>query len=177
MLAELLHVVGEQPEPQAARLELADLVHDHPVHAGCALTPEASVRLHVDLGTEDRGRALRQPGEVGRDVDLALLEQVPVGFVADVAGGFRGVGVFRHCVGNRGGDGPAFDPDVVRLAEQELEQRALGVALRLLERADADEEWARDDAAEVEDNGADHWGECSGYAERPGSGCRDPAAR
>ena len=109
--------------------------------------------------------ALGQPREVRRDVDLALLEQVPVGLVGDLAGGLGRVGI----VGHRLGDRAPFYADVVRLAEEELEQRALGVALGLFERADADEQRARDDAAEVEDHGADHVGECS-RAERPSSG-------
>ena len=162
MLAELLHVVGEQAEAEAAVLELADLVHDHPVHAGRALPPEPAVGLHVDLGAEDRGRAFGQPVEIRGDVDLALLEQVPVGLVDHLACRFRGVGIVRHGFGHRGGDRSPFHADVVRFAEEELEQGSLRVSLGFLEVADADEQGAGDDAAEVEDHGADHAGECTG---------------
>ena len=174
VLAELLHVVGEQAEPDAAVLELADLVHDHPVHAGRALPPEAAVRVHVDLGAEDRGRAFGEPGEVRRDVDLPLLEQVPVGLVER-----RRPRLPRRRDRSRStrrprGDRAPFHADVVRLAEQELEQRSLRVALGFLEVADADEQRARDDAAEVEDHGADHSRECTGSARAAG---QRPASR
>jgi hypothetical protein len=48
-----------------------------------------------------------------------------------------------------------LDADVVRLAEEQFEQGP-SRSPRLLERADADEQRARDDAAVVEDDGADH---------------------
>ena len=58
-------------------------------------------------------------------------------------------------VGNRA----TLDADVVRLAEQQLQQRTLRVALGFLEVADADEQRARDHAAEVEDHRADQCGQ------------------
>ena len=67
--------------------------------------------------------------------------------------------------------GATLDADVVRLAEQQPQQRALRVALGLLELADADEQRARDDAAEVEDDRADrHAGEVSDSTNPPGVG-------
>ena len=54
------------------------------------------------------------------------------------------------------GDRPAVDADVVRLAEEQLQQRALAVALGRLELADAAEQRARDHAAVVEDHRSDH---------------------
>src|SRR5262249_33132692 len=63
--------------------------------------------------------------------------------------------------GARGG-GPGPPPplaaDVVRPADQQPQQRAARVPLGLLELADADEQRAGDDAAEVEDDGADGHG-------------------
>ena len=102
VLAELLHVVREQAEPEPAVLQLADLVHDHPVHARRALTarsgrtPPCRSRCR---GSRARVRSSRV--EVGRDVDLALLEQVPVGLVVDRAGGFGRVGIVGDRLGDR----------------------------------------------------------------------------
>ena len=84
---------------------------------------------------------------------LALLEQVPVGLVADFA---PVASAASGSVRDRGSaTDAALDADVVRLAEEQLEQRALRVALGFLEVADTHEERARDDAAEVEDHCAD----------------------
>ena len=99
-------------------------------------------------------RLLDHAFEVGRDVELALLEQVPVGLVLDFAFGFGRVGIG----GDRVGDRAPFDADVRRVAEEQPQQRTLRVALGFLERADADEQRARDHAAEIEDDRADRHG-------------------
>ena len=151
VVAELLDVVRQQADAQPACLQLAHLVHDHPVHARCSGAPEAAVRVHVDRASEHLRRAFDNAVEVGRDVELALLEQVPVGLVFDFAFVLRGIGIGAERVG----DGATLDADVVRLAEHQAEQRTARVALGFLERADADEERTRDHAAEVEDHGAD----------------------
>ena len=103
LLAELLDVVREQAEAQAARLQLADLVHDRPVHARRGLAPEAAVRLHVDRRADDARRLLDHALEVGRDVELALLEQVPVGLVLDLALRLGRVGIGGDRVGDARG--------------------------------------------------------------------------
>ena len=160
VLAEFLHVVGEQADAQAAVLQLAHLVDDHPVHTRCRAAPEPSVRVHVERPAEHRGRLLDHAFEVRRDVDRTLLEQVPVGFVTRAPRGLDRVRVggdrIGDLVGHFRGDGASLDADVVRLAEEQFEQGTLREAFGLLERADADEERARDDAAVVEDDGADH---------------------
>ncbi len=92
--------------------------------------------------------------EVRGDVELTLLEQVPVGLVLDLALFFGRVGIGR----DRVGDSSTLDTDVRGVAEEQAEQRTSRIALGFLESADADEERARDDAAEVEDDRADRHG-------------------
>ena len=121
VVAELLDVVREQPDAQPALLELAHLVHDGPVHARRGLAPEAAVRVHVDRLSDDARRLLDHAFEVGRDVELTLLEEVPVGLVLDLALVLGRVGIG----GDRVGDGTALDADVRGVAEEQPQQRPL----------------------------------------------------
>ncbi len=126
VVAELLDVVRQQTESQPARLQLADLVHHHPVDTGCGRAHEPSVRVHVDGLAEHRGRLGDDVRVVRRHVDLALLEQMPVGLVGDPARDLGRIGIVAHPLGDR----TALDPDVVRLAEHQPQERTLGISLR-----------------------------------------------
>ena len=118
---------------------------------GAVVRQNRGVRVHVDRASEHRRRPLDDAIEVGGDVDLALFEQMPVGLVLDLARGSAASGSAPSVFG----DGAALDADVVGLAEHQAEQRTARIALGFLERADADEERARDHAAEVEDHRTD----------------------
>src|SRR5262249_46056754 len=85
--------------------------------------------------------------------------------------GFERVGVAARVVGRElVGDRAAVHTDVVRLAEEQLEQRALAVALRRFELADPAEQRARDHAAVVEDHRLDHGRHVTGLASQTASG-------
>ncbi len=92
-VAELLHVVRQQADAESACLELADLVHDRPVHARRRLLPESAVRVHVDRLTDDRGRLFDHALEIGRDVEPTFFEEMPVGLIFDFALDFGCVGI------------------------------------------------------------------------------------